>query len=98
MRLNNEALTYEQLDALSNKVASVLRERGVRRGDRVGIYVHKSFASIVGVYGILKAGGVYVPLDPNAPAKRLAYITRDCGISVLLTLACEDRGPGRVAR
>lgn len=85
VRSHGEAMTYAQLDALSNQVASVLRGKGVRRGDRVGIYVHKSFASIVGVYGILKAGGVYVPLDPNAPAKRLAYITRDCGIRVLLT-------------
>jgi amino acid adenylation domain-containing protein len=51
----------------------------------VAIYVHKSFASVIGVYGILKAGAAYVPLDPNAPAKRLAYITRDCGIKAILT-------------
>jgi non-ribosomal peptide synthetase component F len=85
VRMNGAGLTYSQLDKLSNQVARVLRENGVKRGDRVGIYVHKSFASIISIYGILKAGGVYVPLDPNAPAKRLAYITRDCGVKVLLT-------------
>jgi amino acid adenylation domain-containing protein len=85
VRMNGAALTYEQLDVLSNQVARVLRDQGVRRGDRVAIYVNKSFASVIGVYGIMKAGGVYVPLDPNAPAKRLSYITRDCGVKVVLT-------------
>ncbi len=85
VRMNGESLTYERLDKLSNQVARTLRETGVKRGDRVAIYVHKSFASIIGVYGIMKAGGVYVPLDPNAPAKRLSYITRDCRVKVMLT-------------
>ena len=48
VRFQGEAMTYKQLDTLSNKVASVLRTKGVHRGDRVGIYVHKSFASVVG--------------------------------------------------
>ncbi|OFW15981.1 MAG: hypothetical protein A3H27_11025, partial [Acidobacteria bacterium RIFCSPLOWO2_02_FULL_59_13] len=47
--------------------------------------VNKSFASVISVFAIMKAGGVYVPLDPNAPAKRLAYITRNCDIKVALT-------------
>jgi len=85
VRFKGEALTYEQLDRLTNQVARALQGAGVRRGDRVGIYVHKSFASVISVFGIMKAGGVYVPLDPNAPAKRLAYITRNCGIKVVLT-------------
>jgi amino acid adenylation domain-containing protein len=85
VRMNGASLTYQELDKLSNQVARILRQNGVERGDRVAIYVHKSFASIIGIYGILKAGGAYVPLDPNAPAKRLAYITRDCGVKALLT-------------
>lgn len=85
VRFEGESLTYEQLDKLTNRVALALQERGVERGDRVGIYVHKSFASLISVFGIMKAGGVYVPLDPNAPAKRLAYITRNCDVKVLLT-------------
>lgn len=85
VRFEGQGLTYARLDALTNQVARALRAAGVRRGDRVGIYVHKSLASVISVFGILKAEGVYVPLDPKAPAKRLAYITRNCGIKVLLT-------------
>jgi amino acid adenylation domain-containing protein len=85
LRKGGEALTYAQLNQRANQVARTLKAAGVRRGDRVGIYVHKSFASVIGVFGILKAGAAYVPLDPNAPARRLAYITRDCGIQVILT-------------
>jgi amino acid adenylation domain-containing protein len=85
VRMNGVALTYRELEHLTNRVARALQSAGVRRGDRVGIYVHKSFASIISVFGILKAGAVYVPLDPNAPARRLAYITRDCDIRVVLT-------------
>jgi len=85
IRFEGQGLTYSQLDTMTNQVARMLREVGVRRGDRVGIYVHKSLASVISVFGIMKAGGVYVPLDPNAPAKRLAYITRNCDIRALLT-------------
>ena len=85
IRFEGASLSYAQLDGLSNQVARTLQSAGVQRGDRVGIYVHKSFASIISIFGILKAGGVYVPLDPNAPAKRLAYISRNCDLKVLLT-------------
>jgi len=85
VRFEGVGMTYAQLDGLTNQVARALRAAGVRRGDRVGIYVNKSFVSIISIFGILKAGGVYVPLDPGAPAKRLAYITRNCDIKVLLT-------------
>jgi amino acid adenylation domain-containing protein len=87
VRFEGRSLTYRELDILTNQVARTLQSAGVRRGDRVGIYVHKSLGSVISVFGILKAGGMYVPLDPSAPAKRLAYITRDCDIKVLLTSA-----------
>jgi amino acid adenylation domain-containing protein len=85
IRFEGKSLTYAQLDRLSNQVARALGAAGVCRGDRVGIYTSKSFASLISIFGILKAGGTYVPLDPSAPVKRLAYITRNCGIKVLLT-------------
>ena len=85
LRFEGVALTYGQVDALTNQVARTLRDAGVRRGDRVGIYVHKSLAAAIGVFGALKAGAIYVPLDANAPAKRLAYITRNCDTKVLMT-------------
>jgi amino acid adenylation domain-containing protein len=77
-------LSYGELEARSNQLARVLRERGVRPRDRVALYTNKSFASVIGVHGILKAGAAYVPLDPNAPAKRLAWILGDCGVRHLV--------------
>jgi amino acid adenylation domain-containing protein len=91
VRMDGVALTYEQLDRLTNQLARTLIANGVKRGDRVGLYVHKSHASVIGVFGIMKAGAAYVPLDPSAPAKRLAYITRDCDIKVVLTCAARLR-------
>ena len=85
-------LSYAECDALTDTLAVLLVERGVRRGDRVGICLQKSIESIVAVHAILKAGGVYVPLDANAPPSRLAYIVRNCGIRCLFvswkTAAC----------
>lgn len=89
VRDQGKALAYGRLDRLTNQLARALRSAGVRRGDRVGIYVHKSLASIVSIFGILKAGGVYVPLDPNAPPGRLALITRNCDIRILLTASAK---------
>jgi amino acid adenylation domain-containing protein len=78
-------LTYAELETRSNRLAWLLRDLGVRRGDRVGMYLEKSLHSIVAIYGILKAGAAYVPFDPQAPAARLAFIARNCGIRVLIT-------------
>lgn len=78
-------LTYGELDRQSNRIAHLLTERGVVKRDRVGLYLDKSVESIVGVYGIMKTGAAYVPLDPDAPVARLAYIASDCGIRCLLT-------------
>ena len=94
MRAGGAELTYAELDALSDKVAGALYSKGVRKGDRVGIYLPKSLASLVSIYSILKAGGAYVPLDPDGPSERLAYIAKDCGIKTLLT-STEKAGGAR---
>ena len=67
-------LTYQELDRLSNKVARALLRLGVAPGDRVAILAPKSAAAVIGLYGALKAGACYVPLDPKAPAARLSHI------------------------
>jgi len=79
------SITYERLEASANQLARLIMELGVQRGDRVGLYLEKSIESIVGIYGILKAGAAYVPLDPQAPPARLAYIAQNCGIHCLLS-------------
>jgi amino acid adenylation domain-containing protein len=77
-------ISYHDLDVLSNALCDVLRRFGVRRGDRVGIYIHKSINSIASILGILKSGAAYVPVDPTAPVARNAYIFNDCSVKVII--------------
>ena len=77
-------LTFEELNGCSNQLARTLLAHGVAPGDRVGILAPKSAASVVAVFGVLKAGACYVPLDPTSPAERLASIMRDSGVAVVL--------------
>ena len=77
-------LSYRELDRQSNQVARALLAQGVAPGDRVGIFAPKSAAAIVAVYGALKAGACYFPLDPKSPAPRLTAIMADSGIAVVL--------------
>jgi amino acid adenylation domain-containing protein len=77
-------LTYREVDRLSNQLARALLRLGVGPGDRVGILAPKSAAAVIGVYGALKAGACYVPLDPKAPAGRLRHIAGDSGAAVIV--------------
>ena len=81
----DRSLTYRQLDQQSNQIAQLLIAHGVGKGDRVGLFLDKSLESVLAVYGVMKAGAAYVPLDPDAPVARLTYIAADCGIRCLLT-------------
>jgi amino acid adenylation domain-containing protein len=95
VRYEEQEITYKDLDEVTDKLAALLRENEVGQGDRVGIYINKSIPSVVSIHGILKAGAVYVPLDPNAPASRLAFIIENCGIRCLLT---STRNLGKVGK
>jgi amino acid adenylation domain-containing protein len=86
------SLTYRELEQRSNQLAHLLRERGVRKGDRVGIYFPKCVESVIAMLGVVKAGAVYVPLDPQAPPDRIGYIIGNCGIRVLITREDKRRG------
>jgi amino acid adenylation domain-containing protein len=79
------SVTYRELDERSNQMAHLLRQQGVSKGDRVGLFFPKCVESVISMLGVLKAGGVYVPLDPQAPADRVGYIIGNCGIRVLIT-------------
>jgi amino acid adenylation domain-containing protein len=80
-----DTITYAELEMESNKLAHILSRIGVERGEPVGIHMNRCIASIVGVFGILKSGATYVPIDPQCPPGRLSYITYKCGISFLIT-------------
>ena len=77
--------TYAELDAAANRLGRALLDAGVEHGDRVGLYLDKSLEAVTGIYGILKAGGTYVPLDPAAPSARLGGIARDADLHCLVT-------------
>ncbi|MBI2311678.1 MAG: amino acid adenylation domain-containing protein [Betaproteobacteria bacterium] len=79
------SLSYRELDQASNRLAHRLRQRGIAMGDRVGIDLDKSPEAVIAIYGILKAGAAYVPLDPRAPARRAAFIVENCRMRGLVT-------------
>ncbi|MHC0062944.1 non-ribosomal peptide synthase/polyketide synthase [Nostoc sp. UIC 10890] len=83
--VDNQQLTYQQLNSRANQLAHYLRSLGVGADVLVGICVERSLEMIVGLLAILKAGGAYVPLDPEYPQERLQYILEDAQVSVLLT-------------
>jgi amino acid adenylation domain-containing protein len=82
--MNEERLTYGQLEEESNRLARLLKAVGCRKGDRVGFLMPKSPAAIISLLGILKADCIYVPLDPASPAERLARIVASCEPRCLL--------------
>ena len=78
-------LTYRELEARANRLAWMLRERGVGPQVRVGLALPRSLEMVIGLLAILKAGGAYVPLDPEYPLDRLHYMIEDSGIGLLLS-------------
>ncbi len=80
-----EQLSYGELNQRANQVAWRLQELGVGPEVVVGICVERSVAMVVGLLGILKAGGGYLPLDAEYPQERLEYMLADAGVKVLLT-------------
>jgi amino acid adenylation domain-containing protein len=81
----DRTLSYRELNDRANQVAHVLKRRGVGRDVLVGLCMERSFEMIVGLLAILKAGGVYVPLDSHYPAERLTFMLEDTRVPVLLT-------------
>ena len=77
--------SYQELDRLANQVARLLRARGLHDEDVVGVYLERGPEAIIGLLGILKAGGVYLPLDPGVPEQRLAWFIADSCPALILT-------------
>jgi amino acid adenylation domain-containing protein len=82
--LPDGAITYAGLSALSGRICAHLRALGVRRGDRVGVYMAKSIDAVASILGVLEAGAAYVPIDADSPAWRAAYILHDCSVRAVL--------------
>ena len=80
-----EQLTYRELNVRANQLAHYLQTLGVGPEILVGICVERSFDMIIGLLGVLQAGGAYVPIDPAYPTNRISYMLDDSRLPVLLT-------------
>lgn len=79
-------ITYKELDVLSNSLAQTLRHKyNVQKNDFIGVHLTRSELSVISILGILKAGGVYVPIDSELPSNRKRYIAEDADLKLLIT-------------
>ncbi|OOQ43880.1 non-ribosomal peptide synthetase [Pseudomonas fluorescens] len=95
LSVNGQRLSYAELDARSNQVANALRGQGVTPDEIVAVYGQRSVEMVIALLGTLKAGAAYLPLDPNYPIERLAFMLADTGARHVL--ACQtlpDALPG----
>ncbi len=83
--LNDTSLSYGQLNEQANCVANTLINAGIGADDIVGIMADRSFEMIVAIFGILKTGAAYLPLDSGYPSARLDFMLTDAGVKTLLT-------------
>ncbi|MFF3005504.1 amino acid adenylation domain-containing protein [Kitasatospora sp. NPDC057940] len=105
----DRSLTFAELDALTDALAHRLADRGVGPGTVVGVRTRRAAEMTIAQLAVLKAGGAYLPLDPELPDDRTVYVLQDAGVPVLLTqrdlpgpeapdgvevLYVEDTGPG----
>lgn len=85
LEFDDEILTYEVLNAKANKLAHFLINRGIKAEKIVAISVKRSFNMMIGILAIWKAGGAYLPIDPEYPTHRIEYIFEDSSVQLLLT-------------
>ncbi|MEM8862175.1 MAG: amino acid adenylation domain-containing protein, partial [Chloroflexota bacterium] len=88
----DERLSYRDLNRQANLLAHTLMQRGVKTGTRIGIKISRSINQVVGLLGIMKVGGVYVPLVGDLPAERRSAILEDADVQLILT----DDGTGQL--
>ncbi len=88
------SLTYRELNTKANQIARLLRSMGIEAGARVGIFMEHSLEMVTGLFGILKAGAAYLPLEPTYPKARLRFLIDDAQTPIVLTLsALADKLP-----
>jgi amino acid adenylation domain-containing protein len=80
----NQKLTYRELNQRANQLAHYLKQAGVGLEHRIGVCLERSLDVVVALLGVLKAGGTYVPLDPDYPAERLMYMLADSQVRLLV--------------
>jgi amino acid adenylation domain-containing protein len=85
------SFTFGQINQKMLQLAGYLQSLDVQKGDRVGIYMERCIESVIAVYGIMKAGAVFVPLDPTAPNSRTITLLNDCGVEHIITTNLQSK-------
>ncbi|KEK19599.1 peptide synthetase, partial [Bacillus gaemokensis] len=80
----NKQLTYQELNERANQLARTLRSEGVKADQLVAIMAERSLEMIIGILGVLKSGGAYIPIDPEYPEERIQYMLKDSKAQLLL--------------
>jgi len=86
LEFKNDRITYSELNERANKLAHGLIRMGVQKDMSVALYLPRSVELVVGMMGVLKAGGGYIPIDIEAPATRIDYILQDSAPQIVITL------------
>lgn len=82
---DGQRLTYADVEAQANRLANALRSQGLQRGDRVALYLPNSVELAIGIFAVLKAGGVFVPINHTTKSDKCAYILNNCAARALIT-------------
>jgi amino acid adenylation domain-containing protein len=85
LRLDGQSLSYQDLNQKANRLARLLKKDGLKPGDTVGLYFHRSIWAIISQLAVLKAGGCYVPLNPGHPMERVGRMLENSNPSVIIT-------------
>ncbi|NND34335.1 MAG: amino acid adenylation domain-containing protein [Saprospiraceae bacterium] len=91
-RCGTNKISYSELADKSGQLAYALRDAGLQREDRVGVYLERSLETAIAIYGVMCAGGVYVPLDPLAPSDRTIAQVTDCQIQIIISSPAQKTG------
>ncbi|MFA0962348.1 amino acid adenylation domain-containing protein [Roseivirga sp. BDSF3-8] len=81
----HRSLTYTQFNNEANQIGCLLNSAGVTKGDVVAVAIENSIETVLAIYGILKAGAAYLPVDPAHPSERIAFMLKDAGCKGLIT-------------
>ncbi len=85
VEFEGEKLTYKNLDLLSARLAALLNNKGIKKGDLVGVLMERSTHLVISLLACLRSGAVYVPLDPGYPEDRIQYMIKDSNPKIVLT-------------
>ncbi|MEO0778334.1 MAG: AMP-binding protein, partial [Bacteroidota bacterium] len=95
-RCGKQALTYLELEQQMLQLARILVANGLQKGDRVGVFLNRCLETAPALYGIMQAGGIYVPLDPFSPPERIRFLIQDGGIRQIVTSPTQSRALQKV--